>query len=110
MSDGFLHQRHARCQRGRGAGLRRRGWRRADRICWWATRPTCVNGYYRASIYLLPQRGHAPAAPVFELVTERLPGPGRAGRPDPPVRFESLRPTLADLNRDGALDLVYSVY
>ncbi|WP_223653033.1 T9SS type A sorting domain-containing protein [Hymenobacter psoromatis] len=68
-----------------------------------------VNGYYRASIYYYRNVGSA-ARPVFRLVTEDYLGLAAQAALTPTVGFETLRPTLADLNRDGALDLVYSVY
>ena len=68
-----------------------------------------VNGYYRASIYYYRNEGTA-RRPVFRLVTEDYLGLAAQAARTPAVKFESLRLTLADLNRDGALDLVYSVY
>ena len=68
-----------------------------------------VNGYYRASIYYYRNVGTA-HHPVFRLVTDDYLGLAATAARTPNIRFESLRPALADLNRDGALDLVYSVY
>ncbi|MDJ0367538.1 T9SS type A sorting domain-containing protein [Hymenobacter sp. H14-R3] len=68
-----------------------------------------VGGYYRASIYYYRNVGTA-RRPVFRLVTDDYLGLAAAAARTPSVRFESLRPALVDLNRDGALDLVYSVY
>jgi len=68
-----------------------------------------VNGYYRASIYYYRNVGTA-RRPVFRLVTEDYLGLAAKAALTPTVKFESLRLALADLNRDGALDLVYSVY
>jgi hypothetical protein len=48
--------------------------------------------------------------PVFRLVTKDYLGLAAKAALTPTVKFESLRLALADLNRDGALDLVYSVY
>jgi hypothetical protein len=67
-----------------------------------------VNGYYRASLYYYRNVGTA-SRPVFRLVTDDYLGLAAAAR-TPSIKFESLRPALADVNRDGALDLVYSVY
>ncbi|MDO7886085.1 T9SS type A sorting domain-containing protein [Hymenobacter cheonanensis] len=68
-----------------------------------------VNGYYRASLYYYRNVGTA-RRPVFRLVTDDYLGLAAAAAGTPSVKFESLRPALADVNRDGALDLVYSVY
>ena len=68
-----------------------------------------VNGYYRASIYYYRNAGSA-ARPVFRLETEDYLGLAAQAALTPAVGFETLRPALADLNHDGALDLVYSVY
>jgi hypothetical protein len=68
-----------------------------------------VNGYYRASIYYYRNVGTA-RRPVFRLVTDDYLGLAATAALTPSVKFESLRPALADVNRDGALDLVYSVY
>lgn len=68
-----------------------------------------VNGYYRASIYYYHNVGTA-ARPVFRLVTDDYLGLAANAARTPSVKFESLRPALADVNRDGAPDLVYSVY
>jgi len=68
-----------------------------------------VDGYYRASLYYYRNVGTA-SRPVFRLVTDDYLGLAAAAARTPGVKFESLRPALADVNRDGALDLVYSVY
>ncbi|GAB3637459.1 hypothetical protein GCM10027422_30490 [Hymenobacter arcticus] len=68
-----------------------------------------VGGYYRASLYYYRNVGTA-RRPVFRLVTDDYLGLAAAAARTPSIRFESLRPALVDLNRDGALDLVYSVY
>lgn len=68
-----------------------------------------VNGYYRASLYYYRNVGTA-HRPVFRLVTDDYLGLAATAALTPGSRFESLRPALVDLNRDGALDLVYSVY
>lgn len=68
-----------------------------------------VNGYYRASIYYYRNVGSA-RRPVFRLVTDDYLGLAAAAALTPTIKFESLRPRLVDVNRDGALDLVYSVY
>jgi hypothetical protein len=68
-----------------------------------------VNGYYRASLYYYRNVGTA-HRPVFRLVTDDYLGLAATAALTPANRFESLRPALVDLNRDGALDLVYSVY
>jgi hypothetical protein len=68
-----------------------------------------VNGYYRSSIYYYRNVGTA-RRPVFQLVTDDYLGLAATAALTPSSRFESLRPALVDLNRDGALDLVYSVY
>ena len=54
---------------------------------------------YRASLYYYRNVGTA-RRPVFRLVTDDYLGLAARGR-------TSLRPAFADLNRDGALDLVY---
>lgn len=66
-----------------------------------------VNGYYRGSIYQYRNVGTA-SRPVFRLVTDDYLGLAAAAARMPGCRFEALRPVLVDLNRDGALDLVYS--
>jgi hypothetical protein len=68
-----------------------------------------VNGYYRASIYYYRNVGTA-RRPVFRLVTDDYLGLAATAALTPSIKFESLRVALVDLNRDGALDLVYSVY
>lgn len=68
-----------------------------------------VNGYYRASLSYYRNVGTA-ARPVFRLVTDDYLGLAATAALTPTSKFESLRPALVDLNRDGALDLVYSVY
>jgi len=68
-----------------------------------------VNGYYRSSIYYYRNVGTA-RRPVFRLVTDDYLGLAATAARTPSSKFESLRPALVDLNRDGALDLVYSVY
>ena len=68
-----------------------------------------VGGYYRASIYYYRNVGTA-RRPVFRLVTDDYLGLAAAAARTPGTRFESVRVALADLNRDGALDLVYSAY
>jgi len=68
-----------------------------------------VNGYYRASLYYYRNVGTV-RKPVFRLVTDDYLGLAATAALTPSVKFESLRPALADVNRDGALDLVYSVY
>jgi hypothetical protein len=73
------------------------------------TQGDLVNGYYRASIYYYRNAGTA-QKPVFQFVTDDYLGLAAKAALTPNVRFETLRPALADLNRDGALDLVYSVY
>ena len=67
-----------------------------------------VNGYYRASLYYYRNVGSA-HRPVYRLVTDDYLGLGAAATAAS-TRTESLRPALVDLNRDGALDLVYSAY
>jgi hypothetical protein len=74
-----------------------------------ANQADLVNGYYRASLYYYRNVGTA-ARPVFRLVTDDYLGLAATAALTPGVKFESLRPALVDLNRDGALDLVYSVY
>jgi hypothetical protein len=66
-----------------------------------------VDGYYRGSIYHYRNVGTA-RRPVFRLVTDDYLGLAAAAARTPGRRFEALRPVLVDLNRDGALDLVYS--
>jgi hypothetical protein len=66
-----------------------------------------INGYYRASLYYYRNVGTA-RRPVFRLVTDDYLGLAATAALTPSSRFESLRPALVDLNRDGALDLVYS--
>ncbi|GEM_PF-174822 len=73
------------------------------------TQGDLVNGYYRASIYYYRNVGTA-QKPVFRLVTDDYLGLAATAALTPSVRFETLRPALADLNRDGALDLVYSAF
>ncbi len=68
-----------------------------------------VNGYYRASLYYYRNVGTA-RRPVFRLVTDDYLGLAATAALTPAIGFESLRPALTDLNRDGALDLVYSVF
>ena len=68
-----------------------------------------VNGYYRASIYYYRNVGTA-RRPVFRLVSDDYLGLAAAAALTPSIKFESLRPALADVNHDGAIDLVYSVY
>ncbi|RZL12683.1 MAG: VCBS repeat-containing protein [Hymenobacter sp.] len=67
-----------------------------------------VNGYYRASLSYYRNVGTA-ARPVFRLITDDYLGLAATAALTPTNRFEGLRPALVDLNRDGALDLVYSV-
>ena len=67
-----------------------------------------VAGYYRASLYYYRNVGSA-RRPVYRLVSDDYLGLGAAAVAAN-SRFESLRPALVDLNRDGALDLVYSAY
>jgi len=74
-----------------------------------ANQADLVNGYYRASLYYYRNVGTA-ARPVFRLVTDDYLGLAATAALTPSVKFESLRPALVDLNRDGALDLVYSVW
>ena len=74
-----------------------------------ANQADLVNGYYRASLYYYRNVGTA-ARPVFRLVTDDYLGLAATAALTPSIRFESLRPALVDLNRDGALDLVYSAY
>jgi hypothetical protein len=73
------------------------------------TQGDLVNGYYRASIYYYRNVGTA-ARPVFRLITDDYLGLAATAALTPTVRFESLRPALADLNHDGKLDLAYSVF
>jgi len=67
-----------------------------------------VGGVYRASLAYYRNVGTASRA-VFQLETDDYLGLGAAAVAAG-TRFESLRPALADLNRDGAPDLVYSAY
>lgn len=67
-----------------------------------------VNGYYRASLAYYRNVGTA-ARPVFRLVTDDYLGLAATAALTPSSKFESLRPALVDLNRDGALDLAYAV-
>jgi hypothetical protein len=73
-----------------------------------ASQGDLVNGYYRSSIYYYRNVGTA-RRPVFRLVTDDYLGLAATAALTPTSRFERLRPALVDLNRDGALDLVYSV-
>jgi hypothetical protein len=73
------------------------------------TQGDLVNGYYRASLYYYRNVGTA-RRPVFQLVTDDYLGLAAKAALTPATKFETLRPALVDLNRDGALDLVYSVY
>ncbi|RZK62520.1 MAG: T9SS type A sorting domain-containing protein [Hymenobacter sp.] len=68
-----------------------------------------VNGYYRASLAYYRNVGTT-RRPVFRLITDDYLGLAATAALTPGSRFESLRPSLVDLNRDGALDLVYSVH
>ncbi|GAA4501125.1 FG-GAP-like repeat-containing protein [Hymenobacter ginsengisoli] len=68
-----------------------------------------VNGYYRGSLYYYRNVGTA-KRPVFRLVSDDYLGLAATAALTPSVKFQSLRPALADVNHDGALDLVYSVY
>ena len=68
-----------------------------------------VNGYYRGSLYYYRNVGTA-RRPVFSLISDDYLGLAAAATLTPTVKFESLRPALVDLNRDGKLDLVYSVF
>jgi hypothetical protein len=68
-----------------------------------------VNGYYRGSLYYYRNVGTA-RRPVFRLVSDDYLGLAAAAALTPTVKFESLRPALVDLNRDGKLDLVYSMF
>jgi hypothetical protein len=74
-----------------------------------ANQADLVNGYYRASLYYYRNVGTA-ARPVFRLASDDYLGLAATAALMPSVKFESLRPALVDLNRDGALDLVYSVW
>ncbi|MGI4862511.1 MAG: T9SS type A sorting domain-containing protein [Janthinobacterium lividum] len=67
-----------------------------------------VNGYYRASLTYYRNVG-TPRRPVFRLITDDYLGLAATAALTPSSKFESLRPFLVDLNRDGAIDLVYSV-
>ncbi|NML65721.1 T9SS type A sorting domain-containing protein [Hymenobacter sp. RP-2-7] len=67
-----------------------------------------VNGYYRASLSYYRNVGTA-RRPVYRLVSDDYLGLGAAAVAAN-ARFESLRPALVDLNRDGTLDLTYSAY
>jgi hypothetical protein len=68
-----------------------------------------VNGYYRASLHYYRNVGTG-ARPVFRLISDDYLGLAAAAALTPTVKFESLRPALVDLNRDGKLDLAYSVF
>ena len=68
-----------------------------------------VNGYYRASLAYYRNVGTA-RRPVFRLITDDYLGLAATAALTPSTAFEGLRPSLVDLNRDGALDLVYSVH
>jgi hypothetical protein len=68
-----------------------------------------VNGYYRSSLYYYRNVGTA-RRPVFQLATDDYLGLAATAARTPSVKFVSLRPALADVNHDGAFDLVYSVY
>jgi hypothetical protein len=68
-----------------------------------------VNGYYRASLYYYRNVGTA-RRPVFQLMSDDYLGLAATAALTRSVKFESLRPALADVNHDGALDLIYSVY
>ncbi len=68
-----------------------------------------VSGYYRASLSYYRNVGTA-HRPVFRLITNDYLGLAATAALTPTNKFESLRPALVDLNRDGALDLVYSVH
>lgn len=68
-----------------------------------------VNGYYRASLSYYRNVGTA-ARPVFRLISDDYLGLAATAALTPTVHFESLRPALVDLNRDGKLDLAYSVF
>ena len=68
-----------------------------------------VNGYYRASLHYYRNVGTT-HRPVFRLMTDDYLGLAATAALTPTNKFESLRPALVDLNRDGALDLVYSVF
>ncbi|GGG27781.1 T9SS type A sorting domain-containing protein [Hymenobacter glacieicola] len=59
-----------------------------------------TRGFYRAALSYYRNAGTA-ATPVFQLVTHDY--LNLSSR-----KFTSLKPALADINRDGALDLVYS--
>jgi hypothetical protein len=67
-----------------------------------------VNGYYRASLAYYRNVGTT-ARPVFRLMNSDYLGLAATAALTPTVKFETLRPVLVDLNKDGALDLVYSV-
>ncbi|RYY18266.1 MAG: T9SS type A sorting domain-containing protein [Cytophagaceae bacterium] len=67
-----------------------------------------VNGYYRASLAYYRNVGTV-GRPVFRLITDDYLGLAATAALTPSVSFESLRPFLVDLNRDGAIDLVYSI-
>ena len=73
------------------------------------TQGDLVNGFYRASLYYYRNVGTA-QKPVFRLVTDDYLGLAAAAALVPGARLETLRPALVDLNRDGALDLVYSAF
>ncbi|PJJ54423.1 T9SS type A sorting domain-containing protein [Hymenobacter chitinivorans] len=59
-------------------------------------------GFYRASLWFYQNVGTA-SQPVFKLITNDY--LGLSGK-----KYGSLRPVLVDLNRDGALDLVFSAF
>ncbi|RYY13275.1 MAG: VCBS repeat-containing protein, partial [Cytophagaceae bacterium] len=67
-----------------------------------------VGGYYRANLSYYRNVGTA-RRPVYRLVNADYLGLGAAAAAAG-TRFESLRPALVDLNRDGKLDLVYSAF
>ncbi len=80
---------------------------RADLLV--GTQGDLVNGYYRGSLYYYRNVGTA-RRPVFRLITDDYLGLAAAAALTPTVKFESLRPALVDLNRDGKLDLAYAVH
>jgi len=61
-------------------------------------------GYYRATLSYYRNVGTA-AKPVFKLTNSNYLNVAGTGR-----FYASIRPTLVDLNRDGALDLAFSGY
>ncbi|RZL07801.1 MAG: VCBS repeat-containing protein, partial [Hymenobacter sp.] len=67
-----------------------------------------VNGFYRASLTYYRNVGTT-RRPVFRLITDDYLGLAATAALTPTSKFESLRPFLVDLNRDGAIDLTYSV-